>query len=174
MNWLQSLASSLTGSGGIGLPAMILGLLLPACGARGPSGLPAATPIDLATLQRPTSPNTALAGPASLGTHPDLAVRRYDVPGSVLLAALHRIAATEPRVYPLGRFDDRLQAAYVARSRVLNFPDIVQVAAVPDGGGSWPVIYSRSVYGRYDFGVNRRRVEAWLARIPDAIRAETE
>ena len=90
------------------------------------------------------------------------------------LAALRRIASTEPRVYPLGRFNDKLQAAYVARSRVLNFPDLVQVAAVPDGQGSWPVIYSRSVYGRYDFGVNRQRVETWLSRIPDAIRAETE
>jgi uncharacterized protein (DUF1499 family) len=153
---------------------MILGLILPACGARGPSGLPAATPIDLATLQRPASPNTALAGPASLGARPDIAVRHYAVPAPVLLAALRRIASTEPRVYPLARFDDRLQAAYVARSKALNFPDLVQVAAEPDGQGSWPIIYSRSVYGRYDFGVNRQRVEAWLARIPDAIKAETE
>lgn len=151
---------------------MMLGLILPACGARGPAGLPPAAPLDFASLRRPASPNTALAGPPGLGPAPDIAAQRFDVPPPVLYAALRRVAETEPRVFLLARFDDRLQAAYVARSAFWNFPDLIQVAAVPAGAGSRPVIYSRSVYGRYDFGVNRKRVEAWLARLPHAVAAE--
>ncbi|MDQ2801926.1 MAG: DUF1499 domain-containing protein [Pseudomonadota bacterium] len=151
---------------------MILGLILPACGTRGPAGLPAAVPLDLANLRRPASPNTALAAPPNVGPVPDIASQHFDVPPPVLYAALRRVAETELRVFLQERFDARLQAAYVARSAFWNFPDLVQVAAVPDSAGSRPVIYSRSVYGRYDFGVNRRRAEAWLARLPQAVAAE--
>ena len=151
---------------------MMLGLILPACGARGSAGLPAAVPLDLASVRRPASPKTALAAPSNLDPAPDIASPRYDVPPPVLYAALRRVAETEQRVFLQARFDERLQAAYVARSAFWNFPDLVQVAAVPDGAGSQPVIYSRSVYGRYDFGVNRKRVESWLARLPHAIAAD--
>lgn len=172
MTWFQSFVSSLSGGGGISVLAMLLGLLLPACGARGPAGLPPATPIDWSTLKRPTSPNSALAAPEGFAQRPDIATRRYDTPPPVLLAALRRVAEAQPRVFSLASFEDRLQAAYVARSAVWNFPDIIYVAAVPDGGGSAPVIYSRSVYGRYDLGVNRHRVETWLAQVPGALRSE--
>lgn len=151
---------------------MMLGLILPACGARGPAGLPAAVPLDLAALRRPASPNSALASPPDLGPVPDVASPRCDVPPPALYAALRRVAETELRVFLLERFDAQLQAAYVARSAFWNFPDVIQVAALPDGAGSRPVIYSRSIYGRYDFGVNRKRVKAWLARLPHAIAAE--
>ncbi len=172
MTPIQSLGSSLAGTGAIWLRAMILGLILPACGARGAAGLPAAVPLDLANLRRPASPNTALAAPPDLGPVPDIASPRYGVPPPVLYAALCRVAETELRVFLQARFDAQMQAAYVARSAFWNFPDLIQVAAVPDGAGSRPVIYSRSLYGRYDFGVNRKRVKAWLARLPDAITAE--
>jgi uncharacterized protein (DUF1499 family) len=172
MTAIQSLAPSLPGVRTIWLAAMMLGLILPACGARGPAGLPAAAVLDFANLRRPTSPNTALAGPPDLGPVPDIAAPHYDVPPPALYAALCRVAETEPRVFLQARFDERLQAAYVARSAFWNFPDLIQVAVVPDGAGSRPVIYSRSVYGRYDFGVNRKRVKAWLARLPQAVAAE--
>ena len=172
MTPIQSLSSSLPGSGAIWLGVMILGLILPACGTRGAAGLPVAASLDLANLRRPASPNTALATPPNFGPVPDIVSPRYDVPPPVLYAALRRVAETELRVFLLERFDARLQAACVARSAFWNFPDVVQVAAVPDGAGSRPVIYSRSLYGRYDFGVNRRRVEAWLARLPHALAAE--
>ncbi len=159
-------------AGPIWLTVMMLGLILPACGARGSAGLPAAVPLDLASVRRPASPNTALAAPPNFGPAPDIESRYFDVSPPVLYASLCRVAETEPRVFLQARFDPQLQAAYVARSAFWNFPDLVQVAAVPDGAGSRPVIYSRSVYGRYDFGVNRHRVETWLARLPRAVAAE--
>jgi len=36
------------------------------------------------------------------------------------------------------------------------------------------VIYSRSVYGHSDLGVNLARVRAWLAAVDDAIPTSTE
>jgi uncharacterized protein (DUF1499 family) len=157
------------------LAAIILGLVLPACGATGAAGVPGAAPLDFAQLRRPASPNTALAAPPGLGpAAPDLASPHYDVPPPVLYEALRRVAVVAPRVFVQARFDDANQAAYVARSAFWNFPDLVQVAAVADGTGSRPVIYSRSLYGQYDFGVNRRRVEAWLARLPGALAAAAE
>lgn len=167
-------ALSLPGIRAIWLAIMVLGLILPACGARGAAGVPAAAPLDFAHLQRPASPNNALAAPPGPGLAPDIVSPRHDVPPPVLYAALRRVAETEPRVFLQERFDGRLQAAYVARSAFWNFPDLIQVAAVPDGTGSRPMIYSRSLYGRYDFGVNRKRVAAWLARLPRAIAAEEE
>ncbi len=54
----------------------------------------------------------------------------------------------------------------IQRSRVFRFPDIVTVEVLPlDDARSTLAIYSRSRYGRRDFGVNRDRVEAWLARL---------
>jgi uncharacterized protein (DUF1499 family) len=60
---------------------------------------------------------------------------------------------------------------YVQRSRVLRFPDTinVKVAALP-GGGSTVLIYSRSQLGRSDLGVNRARIERWIGLIVAAAR----
>ncbi len=154
------------------LAAMILGLVLPACGASGAAGVPEAAPLDLAHLRRPASPNTALAAPPGLGPAPDVDLPRFDVQPAVLYRALRRVADGQGRTFPQARFDGDNQAAYVARSAFWNFPDLIQVAAVADGTGSRPVIYSRSLYGRYDFGVNRKRVEAWLAQLPAAVASE--
>jgi len=64
----------------------------------------------------------------------------------------------------------QLQAHFVARSALLNFPDLItaQVAeAGPDA--STLVLYSRSVYGYSDLGVNRKRLNTWLAAIMNKI-----
>ena len=154
------------------LAGMILGLVLPACGASGASGVPDAAPLDLAHLRCPASPNTALAAPPGLGPTPDTISSHFDVPPPLLYRALRRVADGQGRTFQQARFDGENQAAYVARSAFWNFPDLIQVGAVPDGTGSRPVIYSRSLYGRYDFGVNHKRVEAWLAQLPEAVVAE--
>jgi uncharacterized protein (DUF1499 family) len=45
----------------------------------------------------------------------------------------------------------------------MNFPDTIQFKIIPREGGSALVLYSASRYGSSDFGVNRKRVEAWLS-----------
>jgi Protein of unknown function (DUF1499) len=53
---------------------------------------------------------------------------------------------------------------YIQHSPILRFPDIVTVEFAQFGPDrSSLAIYSRSRYGRYDFGKNRKRVGKWLA-----------
>ena len=42
-----------------------------------------------------------------------------------LLAAIHATAAAQPRTYPLIDFPERHQAQWVARTRLMNYPDII-------------------------------------------------
>ena len=88
----------------------------------------------------------------------------YPVSADRLFALITEVAASQPRTYPAAVYPDRLQADYVVRSLVFNFPDLVVVQVDRSGAdSSFLIIYSRSVYGRSDFGVNRRRVDTWLA-----------
>jgi uncharacterized protein (DUF1499 family) len=63
----------------------------------------------------------------------------------------------------------------VVRSAVFNFPDLVTAQAMPHNPtGSALLLYSRSVYGYGDFGVNRQRLTVWLASLNNAVRPSTE
>jgi len=141
----------------------LLGLVLPACGAAGAHGLPVPPLMAITRIERPASPNTALAAPSGFRPPPDLVTPLYAVPPARLFAAVAAVAAKEPRTYPAVAYTAAMQADWVVRSAVWNFPDLVtaQVLAAP-GGGSELVLYSRSVYGYGDFGVNRRRLQTWL------------
>jgi uncharacterized protein (DUF1499 family) len=58
---------------------------------------------------------------------------------------------------------------------VFNFPDLVtvQVSPAPPDGATL-VIWSRSVYGESDLGVNRKRVVAWLSALDAALNLPSE
>ena len=146
--------------------AWILGLFLPACGASGAAGLPPPRPIDMSHLERPGSPNTALAAPAGFAPAPDVVTPQYAVPAPHLYEAVLAVAQSQPRTFLAANDQPQRQAQFVARSAWLNFPDVIvaQVdAAGPDA--STLVLYSRSVYGYGDFGVNRARITTWLAAL---------
>jgi uncharacterized protein (DUF1499 family) len=145
---------------------LLLGLVLPACSGSGAEGLPVPPPIDMSALVRPGTPNTALAAPAGFRPEPDIVTRRYAVPPQQLYAAVRRIALAQPRTYAHVAYDDRLQAHFVARSAVFNFPDLIAVQVTPESG---LILWSRSVYGEGDFGVNRKRLQAWLAALDAAL-----
>ena len=146
--------------------AWLLGLFLPACGAVGAAGLPPPRVLDFAHLERPASPNTALAAPAGFSPRPDLLTPVYPLPAPVLLARISAVAAAEPRTYPAASFPAAGQADWVVRSAVWNFPDLVTAAVRADGSHhSTLILWSRSVYGYSDFGVNRARLRAWLAAL---------
>jgi uncharacterized protein (DUF1499 family) len=127
-------------------------------------------PGNISDIRRPSSPNTSLAGPAGFTPTPDLQTRRFDLPPDRLLAATHRVVTAQPRVTALGDDPKRLRADYVVRSRVFGFPDIVLVQALAAGDGqSELVVYSYSLKGHYDFGVNRGRVRALLSALDGAL-----
>jgi uncharacterized protein (DUF1499 family) len=155
--------------------AWLIGLLLPACAASGAQGLPVPPVLDVAALSRPASPNTALAAPTGFRPAPDVVTPTYPVPASRLYAAIQGVAAAFPRTYQAAQYPDRLQADWVVRSAVFNFPDLVMAQAMPAGpDAATLVLYSRSVYGYGDFGANQRRVKTWLAALDSKLNQANE
>ena len=97
------------------------------------------------------------------------------MPAPRLYAAIQAVAAAQPRTYQAAAYPDRLQAHWVVRSAVFNFPDLVTAQATPAGTDTATlVLYSRSVYGYGDLGANRRRVDAWLAALEHALQSANE
>ena len=123
--------------------------------------------IDFATLQRGPDPNQYLLCPKGMCTaETDGAAPVFDVPVQQLQVAWDAMLAEQPRLQVLRREVTNIQIDYVQRTRFLRFPDLVTVRFVPiDDTHSTLAIYSRSVWGKGDMGVNRIRVEEWLARL---------
>jgi uncharacterized protein (DUF1499 family) len=146
--------------------AWLISLALPACGFAGAQGLPVPGVMDVAAIVRPATPNTALAAPAGFTPAPDIVTPPYHVPAAALFAAVQAVAAEQPRTVQAALYADRLQAHFVARSLVFNFPDMITVQVRPESdGGSDLILWSRSLYGESDLGVNRKRITSWLAAL---------
>jgi uncharacterized protein (DUF1499 family) len=155
--------------------AWLVSFIMPACGFAGAAGLPPPTLMDVTHIERPATPNTALAAPAGFTPTPDIVTPTYALPPDRLFAIARTVAGAEPRTYQAADFAAHRQVHYVVRSAAFNFPDLVTVQvlpAAPDGAAL--VLWSRSVYGESDLGVNRKRVAAWLAGIDAAIKLPAE
>ena len=153
--------------------AWLLGLFLPACASPGAAGVPVPPPLDLARLERPTTPNTALAAPEGADPRPDIATPVFPVAAAQLWTIVRSVAEREPRTSPLAVDETGMAGSWVARSAVWNFPDVIMARVAPEGPeASTLALYSHSLYGRSDFGVNRRRLESWLAAVNTALPSE--
>jgi uncharacterized protein (DUF1499 family) len=137
---------------------------------------PARWHVDPARVQPGDRSNDFLAAPAGTTKVPaDLESRLYPESPRALLARFDDMAGSQPRVRVVAGDPDSLMITYVQRSRYIGFPDYLTVRAVAFEGEvgedgvrktmSGLIIYSRSRYGRSDFGVNRARVELWLAAL---------
>ena len=74
------------------------------------------------------------------------------------------VISGEKRVETIVAHPDERRIVYIQRSPTFRFPDIVTVEFVQLGPNRSSIaIYSRSRYGDYDFGKNRKRVGKWLA-----------
>jgi hypothetical protein len=141
----------------------LMGLVFPACAAIGAAGLPPPSLIDFAALVRPDTPNTALAAPdRATPVAPDIALAPFPVPPARLRQAVRAVARAD------GAFDQPStggQDHWVARSKLFNFPDLITAEVTGTDHSSRLILWSRSVYGRSDLGVNRARLERWIAAI---------
>ena len=64
------------------------------------------------------------------------------------------------------RYDWILDLQGLARSALFGFPDLIAARFVDvDGGRSGLAVYSRSVFGHSDLGVNRKRILAWMQEL---------
>jgi uncharacterized protein (DUF1499 family) len=124
-------------------------------------------PVDFATLRRRDTPNDALVCPP--GHCPqavaDWPAKTYDMPTAQLADRISRIVLAEPNTSALHCHppcDGPMR--FVQESRVMRFPDTIDIAVLPVGDDkSTLAIYSRSLLGYGDFGVNRARIARWLA-----------
>jgi len=112
--------------------------------------------VDPLLAPMPDTPNTFRLDPGA----PEA---QFDESADVLMARFDALLMAEPRVTRLAGSVAGRWVTYVVRSRFLGYPDAVSVRALPrKGGGAALAIFSRSRFGRSDFGVNRTRVRRWL------------
>ena len=129
--------------------------------------------VDFSSLKRPRTPNTFLMAPEGFCKQ-----ARADMPSPIYVAAapklrheLLSIIIAEPRVAHTLADEAGLYDDFVVRSALFRFPDLISVQVIDAGGGkSTLALYSRSVYGRSDLGVNRRRSLGWIERLGEAIK----
>lgn len=96
----------------------------------------------------------------------DVVAPIYPASASELAAALDATAMSEPGTQQLGGAPEALWTTYVQRSPWMKFPDYVSVKTIDLGNGRGTLaIYSRARFGRDDLGVNRARVERWMAAL---------
>jgi uncharacterized protein (DUF1499 family) len=125
-------------------------------------------PVDFAALSRRASRNDALACPPGCcpSAKPDWEAKAYDMSPAELLERVTKAALAEPNTGRLSGADRDRTGRFVQHSRVMRFPDTIDVEVFPMGENkSTLAIYSRSLLGRRDFGVNRARVARWLAAL---------
>lgn len=124
-------------------------------------------PVDFGSLRPADTPNWFLICPPGVCAA-DLAAESPVFEGSVeeLRARWRALVATRPRVERLAAHPDGWQSDYLQRSARFRFPDLVTVRFFPlSPKQSTLAVYSRALYGRRDFGVNRERVVSWLASL---------
>ncbi|WP_439595054.1 DUF1499 domain-containing protein [Falsiroseomonas sp.] len=137
----------------------------------GPAGLPPAEPVDFSRLVLPSSPNAALLAPPGMTAQKHIGLPLLPVSPEAAWAALRMLGEPVERCWKMAEWPERRQVQWVVRSRLANFPDLLNGQVVPLVGGSGVFLYSRSLLGYYDFGANRSRILAWRARLDEALRA---
>ena len=161
---------------GLGILAVLLALAVAGTGLRlymdrgAETRLRPGENVAIAALHGPLPQNAFLACPPGYCRGVGSAASPvFAMPADQLYWSVVRLVTGEPRVSVIVDDPQRRRLALIQRSALFGFPDIViaEVVALRPGRSSL-ALYSRARYGRYDFGVNRRRVEGWLGRLAAA------
>ncbi|MEM7060762.1 MAG: DUF1499 domain-containing protein [Pseudomonadota bacterium] len=144
----------------------VIGLAGTAVGMRNTTDDAAKWHVDPAIAERTGRPNDYLVAPAgAAASTPDREPSVHLLPPEELLFLFDAVARPSRNVDVIaGGVKDR-HITYVQRTTVLGFPDYISVKAIEVDGGSALIIWSRSRYGYSDLGVNKKRIDAWLAQI---------
>lgn len=94
----------------------------------------------------------------------------FDATPQDVMIAFDAVVMKAPRTKLAAGSPSGMWATYVQRSRLMRFPDYISVAAVgrPEGGAT-VAVFSQSVYGKGDFGVNKARVDRWLSQLRETM-----
>jgi len=126
--------------------------------------------VDPATAARADGPRDRsaahLAAPeGTTAAVPDSATPIVRMSPRELLFLFDAIARNAPRTEIVGGSVDDLHVTYVQHSAVFGYPDYISVKAVAVGETEAAlIVWSRSRFGRDDFGVNAARVAEWLSK----------
>ncbi len=126
--------------------------------------------MDFKTFKLTRKPNQFLIAPDGFcqNAKPHAAPKTYSVDPQKLEDTFADVALAEPRV--TRNPSDDGQREFVQRSALMRFPDTITFEAIDLGGGkSTLAIYSRSKVGHSDLGVNKKRIEDWLAKLDAAL-----
>jgi uncharacterized protein (DUF1499 family) len=128
-------------------------------------------PVDFATLTLTDKPNQFLICPSDLcAADADVESPVFEVPVELLAERWRQLIAAQPRVELLADDPEGRQFDYLQRSARFRFPDVISVRLiVVSPSQSTIAVYSRAIYGREDFGVNRQRIEAWISDLSDGL-----
>jgi len=127
--------------------------------------------VDFAELKLTDKPNQFLMCPPGIcGANPHADSPVLDVSVEQLREHWREVLAVQPRVELLAEDEEGQQFDYVQRSMRFRFPDLITVRFISVSfSKSTLAIYSRSVYGKSDFGVNRERIDAWLKTLREGL-----
>lgn len=128
-------------------------------------------PVDFAALALTPKPNQFLVCPPGYcKAKPHMLSPTYAAPADQLRRRWTAMLAGLPRIETGTADEAALQYDYIQRSGLMNFPDSITVRFIPLTPDSATLaIYSRSHYGRSDFGVNEARIRAWLTALERAL-----
>lgn len=128
--------------------------------------------IDFTTLERADTPNQYLACPNEVcSAFIDDLPPVYAASVAEVRSAWEALMKSEPRVREKRRDLTGVQIDYVQRSRLLRFPDLITVRFIAiDANRTTLAIYSRSIYGQGDMGVNKARIRGWIGRLNNVLK----
>ena len=134
-------------------------------------GPPDLGPVEFENLVRRTTPNDALACPPGIcQAQSDVTPAVYETDAANLRYWFAQVIAAEPRVTAVATDDATMTDRYIQRSALMRYPDtiVVRFFDLPEGR-STIALYSRSQLGKSDLGVNRARIERWLAKLGEIV-----
>lgn len=94
----------------------------------------------------------------------------FNVDASELAHLVDGFVQSQPRINRIAGGAESLMTTYVQRSVIMGYPDYITIKISPVGvDQSRLEIFSRSRFGRSDLGVNKRRIDQWIAAIKGLI-----
>jgi uncharacterized protein (DUF1499 family) len=123
---------------------------------------------EFETLERRRWPNDYLVLPDGFEgrSEPDRRSPRFGVSRDELGLLVKRVALAEPRTVLLESDEDGCRFVFRQRSKVFRFPHVITIECFRAGGdASTLAVWSRAKYGFAGGGVNRKRIERWIAAI---------
>jgi hypothetical protein len=158
------------------LALVVLGLTLRIyMGREAEDRLVAGEAVSIAELRSPLPKPSFLACPPGYCAAAEaIASPVFDVPWDRLRDYWIEVVSGQKRLVSVTAGSEPQKVVYIQHSAIFRFPDIVTVEFVRLGSNRSSIaIYSRSRYGDYDFGKNRKRVERWLFLLQTVARPAT-